>query len=46
MLEIDVFWPLLLVYLCGLALYTVIKIVKTMKRFGYDLSDFQKQVSK
>ena len=42
--EIDVFWPLLLVYFAGLAAYTIIKIVKTMRKYGYGLSDFQKQL--
>ena len=45
MIEIDVFWPLLLLYFAGLSLYTILKILKTMKYYGYGLSDFQKQSS-
>ncbi|MCB0369807.1 MAG: hypothetical protein KDD45_10310 [Bdellovibrionales bacterium] len=33
---------MLLVYFLGLALYTILKILRTMKRYGYDLSDFEK----
>ncbi len=43
MLEIDVFWPLLLFYFVALALYTILKILKTMRKYQYGLSDFQKQ---
>lgn len=42
MLQIDVFWPLLLLYFAGLALYTIFKILKTMDRYRYNLSDFKK----
>ena len=43
MLEIDVFWPLLLFYFVALALYTVLKIVRTMRKYQYGLADFHKQ---
>lgn len=43
MLEIDVFWPLLLFYFVVLAFYTILKILKTMRKYQYDLSDFKKQ---
>ena len=42
MLQIDVFWPLLLLYFAGLALYTISKILRTMDRYRYSLADFQK----
>ena len=42
-MEIDVFWPLLMVYFVGLLIYTVQKIVKKMKKYRYSLSDFTKK---
>jgi hypothetical protein len=33
----------MLVYFLGLALYTILKILKTMRHYGYGLSDFTKQ---
>lgn len=42
MLQIDVFWPLLLLYVAGLAIYTIFKILKTMDKYRYKLSDFKK----
>jgi hypothetical protein len=42
MLKIDVFWPLLLLYFLGLAFYTLFKILKTMDKYRYNLSDFKK----
>lgn len=42
MIEIDVFWPLLLVYFVILACYTIQKILKTMERYRYGLDDFKK----
>lgn len=42
MLQIDVFWPLLLLYFAALALYTIFKILKTMDRYRYNLADFKK----
>ena len=43
MLEIDVFWPLLLVYFLVLVIYTIQKILKTMEKHRYGAEDFQKQ---
>jgi hypothetical protein len=43
MIQIDVFWPLLLVYFVVLACYTIQKVLKTMEKYKYGLSDFQKQ---
>ena len=43
MLEIDVFWPLLLIYFVGLAAYTIMKIVRSMRKYNYGLNDFHKQ---
>ena len=43
MIEIDVFWPLLLVYFIVLACYTIQKILRTMETYKYGLADFQKQ---
>jgi hypothetical protein len=43
MFEIDVFWPLLLVYFVLLVCYTIQKILRTMDRHRYGLNDFQKQ---
>jgi hypothetical protein len=43
MLEVEVFWPLLLVYFVVLACYTVQKILKTMKKYKYGAADFHKQ---
>ena len=40
MFEIDVFWPLLLIYFVGLAVYTLLKIGKTMNKYGYGFNDF------
>ena len=40
MFEIDVFWPLLLIYFLGLAAYTLLKIGKTMNKYGYGFRDF------
>lgn len=42
MIQIDVFWPLLLFYLVLLACYTIQKIFKTMDKHRYGLADFQK----
>jgi hypothetical protein len=42
MFEIDVFWPLLLLYFVVLVCYAVQKILKTMKKHQYGLTDFQK----
>ena len=43
MLDIDVFWPLLLVYFLVLVIYTIQKILKTMEKHRYSAEDFQKQ---
>jgi hypothetical protein len=42
MVQIDVFWPLMLLYLVLLACYTIQKIFKTMEKHRYGLADFQK----
>ena len=42
MLQIDVFWPLLLVYFLVLVVYTLQKILKTMEKHRYSAADFQK----
>jgi hypothetical protein len=43
MLEIEVFWPMLLIYFIILAAFTLKRILKTMQRHNYSLSDFHKQ---
>ena len=42
-IEIDVFWPLLLVYFIGVVVYTLQKIIKKMKKYQYSISDFGKK---
>ena len=42
MLQIDVFWPLLLIYFLVLVVYTLQKILKTMQKHRYSAADFQK----
>lgn len=42
MAQVDLFWPLLLVYFVVLACYTIQKILKTMEKHQYGLADFQK----
>lgn len=43
MLEIEVFWPMLLIYFLILAAFTIKRILKTMQRHKYSLNDFRKQ---
>jgi hypothetical protein len=43
MLEIEVFWPMLLLYFLVLAAFTLQRILKTMQRHRYGLRDFHKQ---
>jgi hypothetical protein len=42
MVQIDVFWPLMLLYLVLLACYTIQKIFRTMEKHRYGLADFRK----
>lgn len=43
-IEIEVFWPLLMLYFVILVGYTLNKIVKKMNKYRYTLSDFHKKV--
>ena len=42
-MEIDVFWPLLMVYFVVLVCYTIQKIIKKMEKYRYSISDFIKK---
>lgn len=43
LLEIDVFWPMLVVYFLLLACYTVKKVIRQMVKHNYGLDDFVKK---
>ena len=42
-IEIDVFWPLLMVYFVVLVCYTIQKIIKKMEKYRYSIASFPKK---
>ena len=43
LLQIDVFWPLLVIYFVILLGYTIVKILRQMRKHSYSWTDFYKK---
>jgi hypothetical protein len=44
-LNIPIYWPFLMVYVLGLALYTLRKHISHMRKYGYSITDFTRKGS-